>query len=311
MEELSLDYMRKATRSIEVKYQEFINLRAMYKDSRIYCFYEGKDDCKYYFPKISNYTDKDIIDFDCAGKDNVYYIHGKISQINLKEEKTLFFVDNDFDEDNIVHEDIYCTPCYSIENFYMNKRFFKLFFKYQLRIDEYSKNEIDKNDYEALIQLYEYNKNKFIEDITLLNTWYYLQVNLGKSLPKELRPNLEKIKEIKIDKIPKSIEVLKTLTERYIEVTDEQINEISKKLLINPESKFRGKYFEKFIASFLSKVVTESNKPTYILSKRRKVKGNISKDDIIGDYQQFAYVPLNLKKYLTNILDEDKYRNAM
>ena len=144
MEQLSLEYMKNATRSIEVKYEEFINLRAMYKDTRIYCFYEGKDDCKYYFPEISNYTDKEIIDFDCGGKENVYYIHGKVSESNSEEEKMLFFIDHDFDEDNIRHEDIYCTPCYSIENFYMNQRFFKLFFKYQLRIDEYSSEEDPK-----------------------------------------------------------------------------------------------------------------------------------------------------------------------
>lgn len=298
MTSLSLEYMKEATRSIEVKYQQYINLKAQYGNTKVYCFFEGKDDHNYYLPEIKHYTDKEIIDFVCESKDNVYYIHGKILENKSDDEYKLFFVDHDFDNDNIYHDDIYCTPCYSIENFYMNKSFFEKFFRYELGIDKYSIDINDKEDYKNLIDLYERKKNKFIDDITPLNIWYCLQVNLGKVKEKDLRPKLTKLKEIEMNNIPKNIEELKSLTINYIEVTDQALNKARQILLQNPEYKFRGKYLKLFIAKFLSEVVTESNRPTDILSKRRKVRDNISKDYIIADYQKYAEIPQNLKEYL-------------
>lgn len=140
-------------------------------------------------------------------------------------------------------------------------------------------------------------KNNFISKTVLLNVWYSLQKN--KSKYKEIKPDLSKIKSVKNIKHPISIEELKELTPNYINVSLSEINNERDRLMENPEYNFRGKYYEEFLYKLLDSVITDSNKPKVLFSKRRKVNLNIGKDNIISLLSQYADIPICLIEYLS------------
>ena len=92
----------------------------------IYCFYEGKDDSKYYNERINSFGLKNLYHFECKGKSNVLKLREIILEKNSKNQykiSSLYFIDKDYDD--IINEsaynywkeagDIYVTPCYSID----------------------------------------------------------------------------------------------------------------------------------------------------------------------------------------------------
>ena len=60
--------------------------------ARLFCFYEGEDS-KYYNRRIKTiFTEVDLIQFDCQGKNNVLKIYEKIKNEEDSLQEYLFFV---------------------------------------------------------------------------------------------------------------------------------------------------------------------------------------------------------------------------
>ena len=107
----------------------FMKFTRLYKQdpSALYCFFEGENS-KYYGVRIKNIIrpEKDFY-FSCSGKDGVLGIHKMLSaRKSYANVKAAYFIDRDFDES--IRErglnEIYETPCYSIENFYTSVQCF-------------------------------------------------------------------------------------------------------------------------------------------------------------------------------------------
>lgn len=299
-----LSYMKESVECVESIYQKYATNRGKYSDRVFYCFFEGKDDPKYYISRIEKFTNKEIIEYTCGSRDNVYKLHGMIDSRKSTHKNTLYFTDRDFNTNIVKDEDIYSTPSYAIENFYILDSVFEKIIKYELGISKFSCEKDDIEDFNKLMEYYKSEKEKFIESTKYLNAWYALQVNKSIYREEKYRPKLNKLKEIKELYYPyNSIDKLKELTENYISVSEEDINKKIKELVIDPEYNFRGKYYIYFLCKTLNYVFEESNKPSGFLSKKRKVSLGVSSKSIISTFCQYAVTPECLTKYLKYKID--------
>lgn len=301
-----LDEMIELSEDIESIFQTYILTKSHEDLDVIHCFFEGTDDYKYYCSRICSYTDKDTVCYDCKGKDNVLTLYGMIKDntINSNDDKLLFFIDKDFDIDELNYEDIYITPCYSIENFYITDNAFSQFLKGELQISRFSENE-DKLDFEKALNFFKDSRTNFINRTVILNVWYSLQKNKSRNILNGKKPDLTNLKSVYNNKnitFPIDIEKLKILTPNYLEVTDIDIQNEKNRLMADSIYNLRGKYYEEFLFKILNEIITDSNKPQKIFSKKRKVNLTIGKDNLISILSQYADTPGCLKKYLCDKL---------
>ena len=230
----------------------------------------------------------------------------KTSTKAFDENKLLFFVDRDFDRNNISNSEVYVTPVYSIENFYITDSVFNEFLKTQLHISNYSRGK-KKIDYDKVIEYFKTKRKEFIDRITLLNAWYSLQKNKSKDKSNSDKPNLSRLKcaygkqlegEITIEK-------LKELTTNYIALSDFEIEGEKRRLCSNALENFRGKYFEEFLYKTLSFIIDDANNPKQLFSEKRKVNFPIGKNNLIFLLSPYADTPSSLDKYIKRILVTD------
>lgn len=117
-----LDEMRESRGSSNVAFIEFTDHHDDFEDY-VFCFYEGEDG-KYYNQKIKDIIGENIITIKAGNKTEVLKAWRKIkADNNYSNVKKCFFVDRDMDdipEDK--DDDLYITPCYSIENLYVSKK---------------------------------------------------------------------------------------------------------------------------------------------------------------------------------------------
>jgi hypothetical protein len=141
-------------------------------DTTIVCVFEGED-AKYYGSRIDQYfhgyTRKNL---SCKGKSNVLTLKNKVeNNKEIQEAKIIFFIDKDFD-DEIHDTNLYCTPCYSIENLYADSNVLKLILTDELGLCEFRHADIISQIINA------YNKFEQVCDIELseLNAWIMSRV---------------------------------------------------------------------------------------------------------------------------------------
>ncbi|MFR1315376.1 MAG: DUF4435 domain-containing protein, partial [Clostridium perfringens] len=223
---------------------------------------------------------------------------------------TLYFIDKDFHINSFQNINIYLTPCYSIENFYILDKAFEHILRYELKINKYSDKEDDKKDFNTLMEYYKKEKEKFIENTKYLNAWYSLQTRKSIGMQRKDMPKLYKLKEIDFSEYPyNNIERLKELTINYIDITNEEIEIEVSRLMKNPDYNFRGKYFIAFLCKILNFIFEESNKPNKLSIKKRRVVTQVSEKNILSSFCQHALTTSCLQNYLNSKLKHLQINN--
>lgn len=166
---MSLELMRKERGTYESVYLQFINSRKYYR-SYVFCFYEGEDG-KYYDGRIRKKFEDKIMTFPVGNKKEVMKLLDKIKEAGLYEDVcTMFFIDRDYDVSMVgYNEDLYETPCYSIENLYVQQECL-------LRIlqSEFSLNEIDE-DCKKCLQDFRRREKEFNNQMLEFNSLVFLR----------------------------------------------------------------------------------------------------------------------------------------
>lgn len=161
---MNVNTLRQSRKASVVAYDKFMKSYGR-NPNRIYCFMEGKMDDKYYGLRIDKFfsTEKEYV--CCDGKRNVLYIKEKIVTVpEFSGCKGLFFIDRDFDE-GINDDMVFETPCYSIENLYVQRYSMEQILKREFFLTEGSWN------FEQILKWYADAFEKFHEAIKLLNAW--------------------------------------------------------------------------------------------------------------------------------------------
>ncbi|GAB6149007.1 DUF4435 domain-containing protein [Clostridium novyi] len=296
------EWMEQESKCIDTLYQEFILLKR--NNKIVHCFFEGED-FKYYSARINMYIEdyENIEQYECKGKSNVFQIYNLIKNgTRTKEIKLLFFIDRDFDDNDYENKEIYVTPGYAVENFYIGDKVMEQFLSSELKIRKTSEKLDDKKDFENAMKYYKQEREKFIENTTILNVWYSLQKRKGITSDGKIYADLKKLKKFNQLEKPITIEILKGKTENYQEINEIEFEKEKQRLLRDPLKLFRGKYYFEFMAKVIHKLCTDESIKEGIFSKRRRCKSSISEGNIISELSQYAETPNCLKEYLNRRL---------
>lgn len=256
-----LDEMRQGREESSTAFMEFANKRAYYQD-HAFCFYEGEDG-KYYDNRIRNIIGNNFIHIKAGNKNKVLKTMKLIkSKSEYKDVTTMFFVDRDmgFNMPEYEEDDVFVTPCYSIENLYVNKNSFGMILE-----TEFSLN-IDDEDYikykRRFIELYEEFCNLMLEFNALV------LIRKEKNLDCE-KVNIQSIKttdlvnidikdglskNIKYERIIDSLKVQLNVTDVEIELAQSRLAKYGEKV-----ETFRGKNQFDFMSKYIEQLCNRKN----------------------------------------------------
>ena len=289
-------YMEEESECIHGILMSYLNKR---KGNKIFLFFEGNDDSKYYIQRIAMYIkEREVVKYICECKKNVLKIYQLITEKTLKknDSKCLYFIDKDFDLNENISNDIFITPSYSIENFYFSNNAIKNILLNELNLSE--QKEEDLKDLDKVFSYLKDERDNIIEEIIYANAWYSLQIKKDRESIK--KTNLSKIKEYKIIKNKCSIEDLENIVSDSIQVSDDEIKTEIENLRKDPIKRIRGKYFVQTMPSFFNKIFESATAKNYedFFSKRRKVSIRVSFKNIISELSQYADTPKELISYI-------------
>jgi len=300
--------MREKKTDAIVGYTDFIRVYSK-KRNRFYCFFEAKDDEIYYSPVIEHVKPNKRFDtFTCSNKDGVVKVYELIKKHKIyRKVKTGFFIDRDFDR-LMQNPDIYETPFYSIENFYVGTRSIKKILYEQFRMPR------DSNDFRLCADLYRRLQSEFHSKVLNLNAWLACYADIrNKKSSAILRLNI-KDKISFADKIASDLSEVSVTSLSFNELTalfGSPVGLIDKKKYRKKKNKFkscrksevfRGKFEIQFFVSFLSKLKNAIEKPKQTLcSKPYKITLQFTYTNIYTQLNSYAYVPNSLHKYIRRI----------
>ena len=292
MEDL-IENMEQESECTEVIYLSYIVSRSQ---KEVFLFFEGKDDFKYYFSRISPYLgNKSYGKYCCNSKNNVIKLHDMITKktSNKYKNKLLYFVDRDFDRNESISKDIYVTSLYSIENYYFTDNAIKNIIYGIMGISDEIKEDIEDFTiaFNALIK----KREEIIEEIIYGNAWYSLQIK--KLDDKEKVPNLSSIEDDKIKNLKKMIQ-LKELVQNAIELDEIEIHNEIEEIRKKPLEKIRGKYFLQGLSPFFKKIFQDIGRSQNreFFPRRRRITFNLS--DLLNEFSCYAETPNELNEYI-------------
>ena len=287
---------------IETIFKEYVEI---HNSIKYVFFFEGKDDINYYQSRITGRIGSAKFEtFNCKGKKNVLAVQKMIKERTIKgtNECRLYFIDKDFDINITSYDDeIYVTPTYAIENFYVSDEAIKNIIKGLWGLDG-NMSPDDKADYEYAIKYLTDNRDKFIDNTIMGNAWYSLQKRKGEECHKivDLRP----IKDYKEILGIKSVKELEDKVDDSITIEDDELNEEISRLSSNPVANLRGKYFEQYMPGIFSTVINDGKKRKNreFFINRHKADIQFQGNDMIRSFSCYADVPDCLVKYLSDNL---------
>ncbi len=291
---MSLDNLRASRNRPVAVFTEFTRFYKQY-ESALYCFFEGEDS-KYYSIRVKNIAQpqKDIC-MSCSGKEGVLGIHRMLSSRKYYENAiTAYFVDRDFDK-LINIEEIYETPCYSLENFYTSVQCFSEILKSEFKI-----TELDENHMKCIFQ-YTKIQEEFHDAVELLNVWIACQRERNVRIDLSNLSVLEFV-SVELDKVSVNYtinDLISKFPDAPILTIQELDNKISELSAQNRQQSFRGKFEIEFLDVFLKKLIEKANTGAYPYFDRKvKVVLNLSKRTMISGLSQYADTPSCLRLYL-------------
>ncbi|MBV5279443.1 MAG: DUF4435 domain-containing protein [Campylobacteraceae bacterium] len=307
-----LNEMKESAESGHVAYANFARAYSKTNPNIVYCFFEGDEDKKYYGTRITIKYEREFQDFTCEGRDLVLKAKELIK--NRKEynkAKALFFIDKDYTDDTVENE-LYVTPCYSIENFYSTEETLK-----KILQNEFNMNESDEN-FIKIVKLHTKSLDSYHNKLLFLNAWLSCQHDIRISTKLSTRLNINEVlkKYFKIDENMFDInlnlklnifddlenqEILEnTLFTNAPKVTTDMID--SKIAYFNKIDKsciFRGKFELKFFIDFLKRLKEEAtSKHQKILTKKYKCALSFKLEDSISVLAQYSNTPTCLFQFL-------------
>ncbi|MGR3976416.1 DUF4435 domain-containing protein [Acinetobacter sp. 1207_04] len=330
MEISRLDFMDNMLNDESVIFQDFMNF---YRDheNKVIFFLEGDDDIDYYLNKIQNKFgeyDNKWVEMSCAGRSNVVQIIKDLHEHTKQEYrncKHFGIIDKDYNEvsDNEFPEKIYITPCYSIENFYVSKDFFKKVVNFKFHLNG---KEERNNDFQRCLENFEYVRNDFIDKILELDK--YLRCNRimfdlkaidSKINARQLK--LGQLLDITLTGVELKSDVLGFMKKKIEDFNLEALKESNDFYLEKPHDDLamliRGKFMFYFITQYLYKLRNDNlNKNPQIFvdsSENDKKKGddkvkmqktklsfNIENPDLFSALSDYADSPKCLVDFLEN-----------
>lgn len=293
--------------SMSVKFMEFTRVVSRVK-GRLAVFFEGEDE-KYFSVRINNIRpDLKWVGINCGGKKNVLTMREKIrSHKDYSESICMFFVDSDFDDNTNISsfDDVYITPSYSIENFYISDSAFK-----RILAAEFSLTDVCEEErcFHNALEKFRDCKSSYISAISDFNYLVYSLKNMDSLEKSGTKLHLDKIKfddlvtvdlnsTYKLYDESKPYSIIPTLDKNLtvdLDNSKKKFDEVSHELY------FRGKQHLEFFRVYLSNLKIDrcKKKDRVIFSKRGNVKLQLTKANVLSELSQYADTPSCLRTFL-------------
>ncbi|QNX06057.1 DUF4435 domain-containing protein [Acinetobacter seifertii] len=288
---------------ISVIFRDYIKSRRLKKEA-IQLIVEGVDDPKYYTTRFNIFLNPEWNITSVGGKSKVLGLKEIIEKHpSYKNDECYYFIDKDYDE-RIFLDKTYCTPTYSIENFYLHPTCITNLVTSECGLSNYSIKEryaiLDYINSDYLCELENFHKNKKI--IKINSVFKFIRNNeipttsLDKVLKIELHSNSIKIKHLKEYQKLK-IENIKNYR-KFLETEDYH------KFISSPLENFRGKQEILFLKYYLKRLYNDGELSKEIYSNfgvKIKLENPAMADKILSNVSNYAYTPDCLKNFLLTI----------
>lgn len=288
-------------KSVNAAFMDF-NHAVKCNPDALFVFYEGQDN-DYFYPRLQQYTDRDVEPIKCNGKEKVIGVY-KILVTKSEYDKYHkgFFVDKDFDQNtDPCLENFYVTSGYSIENYYLTDSCLETCLKQMFNFhtgDPLLTSIMD--DYRIMRQ-------KYLDAILLFNTWYCAikrkygntvkDINLDKKMPKGY---------IHIDYMAKDVQQLYTMAEIFsgfnasqYPVSSEEMSSAEAYIKTDMLKNHRGKYGLSFMYEYLDNLLNQFKNTPGQISHYRKI--TISYDNILSILSPFADTEQGVIDYIARV----------
>lgn len=292
-----LNEMRDSRESANVAFITFCDYCAKYPDYA-FCFFEGEDG-KYYNQRIKAIIGDNIIPIKAGNKRNTLKAWRKISKDSTYASiNKMFFVDRDMDDiPDGIDKNLYVTPCYSIENFYVSQDVFANIIQ-----SEFSISKADK-DYEKCISTFSDLYQQFCLLMIEFNALVLIRKNknLGEDRVCLSKISTRKILDIKLSGISKGNKYDQIIDDlkNKLHATNEEINDAIK--MINFKSdfseNFRGKNQLDFLVILISLLKVANNSHSFFEEFRTSVSINLT-NNRLSELSQYAKTPNCLVNFL-------------
>lgn len=306
MEALNLDYMKSQRKSYTALYMNLIqNEDDLIKSNKKNVFFlEGKDDIKYYNSRFQAVHSTNFHFFPSGGKENVLKAQ---KFINLKYNGSLkikFFVDRDFDT-ICTKDNLFVTPCYSIENLYISRNVFENILQSEFDLNRFSKS---KDCFKIAYDLYLERKEEYLNCIEDLIIWCLHHHPKGaecdiSKINDRLFSKKNPLVKFSLEKIEKNYDftILESLTVNVRTLNEDEISKYRK--ILDEKSKvyfYRGKFLFQFFEKFMELFSKEANrKDNIIFSKRIPNSLSNSCENALSVFSQYSETPNCLKIFLS------------
>lgn len=294
---LSLEQMRKERGTYEAIYIQFVNSRKYFR-AYAFCFYEGEDG-KYYDSRIRQKFGNKFFTYTVGNKKEVLKLFKRITSTNLYDDVcTMFFVDRDYDFSlNGKSEKLFETPCYSIENLYVQRECLM-----KILQSEFGLNEID-NDFQRCLIDFDNREKDFNNQILEFNSLVYLRrkksdSNSNCSFGSIKTSHMLKVSVDKVEKANKYDETINGIKEK-LRFKEEEIEKAKEELIEkgNFTVNFRGKNQLDFFVEFIRGLKKMNDEGGYFKNKYNNIHINLTLNRL-SELSQYAVTPSTLEVFL-------------
>lgn len=307
------ELMKNDTNSINSLWMQYTLDKHEVIDESVFAFYEGEDR-KFYNHQIRQLVGKEILSYECKGKQNVIKIHDKLIK-ERNDSNTLFFIDKDFDFDKYYPEEIFETEKYSVENYYTDVDILS-----KILIDEMGMNSTSLDFQKILNQyieshqtFYDLIKNVIFFEIACLKNdllidfhWYRLEKNFKisfNSVTVNKQMSFDEVMKAYEEKLLKSRKNNKKDSETNLINFNEKKNEI--KNYFEKKKEYLTQNFDKlipgkkdlwFFMKFIETLKTENNKGRF---DKKYSSFNVEiYNNILSNLVRYTKPSLKLTKYI-------------
>lgn len=293
----ALNLMRREREKYGAIYIQFVNNRQYY-NTHAFCFFEGEDG-KYYNPRINQKFYDKFFAYTVGNKKEVLKLLHKIRREGIYENVcTMFFIDRDYDESKAtLDDDLFETPCYSIENFYVQRECM-----IQILQSEFGLNMID-DDCKKCLSDFDSREREFNNYILEFNALALLRRKKSESNSNIAFGSIKTshLVNVKINGIYKSEKYDETIRKIKEELDFEETElDAAKQELIRRGDfslNFRGKNQLDFFVEFIRELKKLNSQGDYFSTKHNNIHINITSNRL-SELTQYAITPQTLDDFL-------------
>lgn len=302
-----VDTLVAAMDSLAVKFLEFTRV-VRNDNNKVAVFFEGEDE-KYYSIRLA--TGAPGVEWGgvrCGGKRKVIQMRERIRQHSeYGKSRCIFFVDADFDDNTDLHDyaDVYVTPGYSVENFYISDSAFQRILSAEFDVTPYGESSAC---FEKAFDSFTASKRAYLDAVEDFNCWLRSCRILERTGALTGRLNLNNLEFSSLVNVGLGVCVSVYDADNIEALFPDMVfnvvvdKESSRAILAScsHEASFRGKQQLEFMRVFLTLLKTDRCKKNgrTIFAEKGNVRMNLTKANCLSELSQYADTPKCLLAFL-------------